>query len=70
MNAGIVAAIIGAILRQLPDDILKNSVGKFIEHIKDNILKSTNKWDDSLIPLLDALEKQIGYVPTAPQATQ
>lgn len=67
MNAGIVAAIIGAILRQLPDDILKNSVGKFIEHIKDNILKSASKWDDSLIPLLDALEKQIGYVPTAPE---
>lgn len=63
MNVGIVSSIIGAIVRALPADLLKTSVGKFVEHLKTEIINSQNKWDDSLIPLLDALEKQIGYVP-------
>ena len=66
MNPGIVGAIIGAIVRALPEDLVKQSVGKMLEHLKEAIVKSENKWDDSLLPLIDALEKQIGYVPPAP----
>lgn len=62
MNAGLVSAILGAVVRSLPDDLVKNGIGKFVDHIESEIAKSDNKWDDTLLPLLDALKKQIGYV--------
>lgn len=70
MNS-ILAAIIGAILRQLPPDLLKSTVGNFINHLEDKI-KNDNKqnWEDTaVLPLLEALKKQLGIadaVPTAP----
>lgn len=63
MNS-IVAVIIGAILRALPDDILKTAVGGFINHIEDKIKNDGKQnWEDSaVLPLLEALKKQLGIV--------
>lgn len=75
MNS-IVAVIIGAILRALPDDILKTSVAGFINHIEEKIKNDgkTNWEDSTVLPLLEALKKQLGIlapgvISTAPVET-
>lgn len=63
MNS-ILSRIISTILMLLPDDLLKSSVANFIGHIEDNI-KNDGKtdWKDSaVIPLLEAIKKQLGIV--------
>lgn len=69
MNS-IAAVIIGAILRSLPDDLLKRSVSAFINHLED-VIKNDGKtnWEDTaVLPLLDALKKQLGIVDAVPTA--
>lgn len=63
MNS-IVAVIIGAILRALPDDLLKSSVAGLINHLEDKIKNDGKEnWEDSaVLPLLEALKKQLGIV--------
>lgn len=63
MNS-ILAVIIGAVLRSLPDDLLKSAVANFINHIEDKIKNDgVQNWEDSaVLPLLEALKKQLGIV--------
>lgn len=72
MGGSILASIIGAILRMLPDTLLKTSVGSFINHIEDHIKNDgVNNWQDTaIIPLLEALKKQLGIVDAAPAIAQ
>ncbi len=73
MNS-IVAVIIGAILRSLPDDLLKSAVAGFINHLEAKIEgDGKQNWEDSaVLPLLEALKKQLGIAtvaaPAAPTA--
>lgn len=68
MNPSVVATIIGAILRVLPEQLLKNSIASFINHVEDQIKNDGKQnWEDSVvIPLLEALKKQLGIVNGAP----
>lgn len=67
MNA-ILAQIVGAILRMLPDDLLKKVVGGFIDQVENHIKNDgVNNWEDTaILPLLEALKKQLGIVSVAP----
>ncbi len=63
MNS-ILSRIIGTILMLLPDDLLKSAVANFINHVEDNIKNDgkTNWEDSAVIPLLEAIKKQLGIV--------
>lgn len=63
MNS-ILSKIIVPILMLLPDDLLKTSIANFINHLEDSIKNDgKNDWKDSaVVPLLEALKKQLGIV--------
>lgn len=71
MNS-ILAKIVGAILQMLPSDLLLKSVGSFIDSIENHIKNDgVNNWEDTaILPLLEALKKQLGIVSVAPQVAQ
>lgn len=63
MNPGLVAAILGSIIRSLPADIVKKGLDALLDKIEDLCAKSENKWDDAtVLPLIAALRVQLGIV--------
>lgn len=69
MGNSILANIIGAILRMLPDNALRVVVGPFIDKLENHIKNDgVNNWEDTaVIPLLEAAKRQLGIVATAPE---
>lgn len=61
MNS-IIASIVGAIIRIIPPDLLKTSVGALINHLEDKIKNDGKEnWEDTaILPLLEALKRQLG----------
>lgn len=55
-----IGSIITALLKNLPEDIVKEGLDKFLDFIETKIDKSDNKWDDLLLPLFKALRSQLG----------
>lgn len=72
MGNSMLAGIIGVILRMLPDNGLKLVVGGFIDKVEEHIKNDgVNNWQDTaIIPLLEALKKQLGIVAVAPEVAQ
>lgn len=60
MNPGLIAALLESLIRLLPKDILKRSIDGLLDFLENEISKSSNKWDDALLPLIAALRTQIG----------
>lgn len=58
----IFASLIGAILRALPNDILKTSVAAFVNHLEEKIKNDGKEnWKDTIVlPTLEAIKKQLG----------
>ncbi len=56
-----VSAVLTALIKNLPEDLIKDSLSKFIGYIREKVEESSNKLDDAIVlPLLDVLERQLG----------
>lgn len=65
-DSGLVAALVGSLVRALPAGIVKAGLDSFIDKIEDLVAKSPNKFDDAVvIPLLKALRAQLSIEETA-----
>ncbi len=65
MNPGLISALLESLIRILPKDIVKKSIDCLLDFIEDAISKSSNKWDDAILPLIAALRVQIGVTEEA-----
>lgn len=53
MNQGVIAALMGALLRLLTPEVVKIGIDKFLDVVEDAVAKSGNKIDDAIIlPLI------------------
>ena len=61
MLTTLLGALVQALLKVLPDDIIKESLGELTASIRKKVKESKNKVDDTIVlPILDVLEKQLG----------
>lgn len=60
MNAGVISAILGGIIRSLPADIVKEGIDVLLDRIEKAVATSENKIDDAVLnPLCEALRAQL-----------
>jgi hypothetical protein len=55
-----IGSILTAIIKNIPEDIVKEGIDKMLDTIESKIDKSENQWDDLLLPLCKALRSQLG----------
>lgn len=55
-----IGSILTAIIKNVPENVVRVSLDKFLDSLEEKIDKSENKWDDLLLPLFKALRSQLG----------
>ncbi len=61
MSGTLVTMLVSAVLKSLTPDVLKNGLGKLIDFLEQEVVKSENTVDDTLVlPLLGSLRKVVG----------
>ena len=61
MGKTAIAAVVTALIKMLPDNIVKDWIKAGITKLRELIKNTPTKIDDAIVlPLLDVLEKQLG----------
>lgn len=65
MLTTLIGSLITALIKLIPEDIVRSSLDKFLDVVEDKIAASPSKVDDMALPLIAVLRKQIGIEETA-----
>lgn len=61
MLTTLLGALVQALLKVLPEDVIKDGLKALIDKVREAVKKSENKIDDTMVlPILAVLEKQLG----------
>lgn len=61
MKEGLIAALMGGLLRALTPEVIKKGIDAFLDTIENAVEKSENKLDDKIIlPTITALRAAVG----------
>lgn len=61
MNGGLIAALMGGLLRLLTPEVIKKGIDAFLDAIENAVANTDNKIDDKIVlPTIAALRAAIG----------
>jgi len=61
MSTTFIGSLIQALLKILPEDVIKKGIGALLSKVEEAVKNSENKIDDAIVlPIISVIKKQLG----------
>ena len=64
MLTTLIGNLITALIKVVPEDIVRSSLDRWLDVVEEKIAATPNKYDDMALPLIALIRKQIGIEET------
>lgn len=59
MLTTVIGSLITALIKVIPENLVRSALGAFLDHVEEKIIASPNKIDDCALPIIQCLRLQL-----------